>query len=56
MVKNLPLNPNTVTPTSKKVVFWMCSQCGYEWKSMICTRISRKERCPGCMSNIIFEH
>ena len=33
--KNLPLKPDEVNAKSRKNVWWRCSKCGNEWKSVI---------------------
>ena len=37
--KNLPLKPDEVNAKSRKNVWWRCSKCGNEWKSVINARV-----------------
>ena len=48
--KNKGLNPAYFTKGSEKVVWWKCSECGYEWQNKIKDRIKRKG-CPICSKN-----
>ena len=45
--KNLPLKPDEVNAKSRKNVWWRCSKCGNEWKSVINTRV-KGTVCPVC--------
>lgn len=45
--KNFPLKPNEVNAKSRKNVWWHCTKCGNEWKSVINTRI-KGTVCPVC--------
>jgi len=47
--KNHPLSPNSVTSRNGKRVWWLCSQCGHEWKTSISNR-TRPESPTGCPS------
>lgn len=46
--KNENLTPYDVTANSNKYAWWMCSKCGHEWKSSICSRNSLDRGCPEC--------
>jgi hypothetical protein len=46
-LRNLPLTPNTVTFGSAKKVWWICSKCQYEWRTLINLR-TRGYGCPNC--------
>lgn len=37
--RNFPLTPDMVNEKSRKNVWWKCKVCGYEWKSVIHSRI-----------------
>ena len=37
--KNLPLKPDEVNAKSRKNVWWRCSKCGNEWKTVINARV-----------------
>ena len=45
--KNLPLKPDEVNTKSRKNVWWRCSKCGNEWKSVINARV-KGTVCPVC--------
>ena len=45
--KNLPLLPEDINEKSRLNVWWKCSVCGYEWKSVVYTRV-RGSQCPVC--------
>lgn len=45
--KNLPLKPDEVKAKSRKNVWWRCSKCGNEWKSVINARV-KGTVCPVC--------
>lgn len=45
--KNLPLKPDEVNVKSRKNVWWRCSKCGNEWKSVINARV-KGTVCPVC--------
>lgn len=37
--RNLPLTPDMVNEKSRRNVWWKCKKCGYEWKSVIYSRV-----------------
>ena len=45
--KNLPLKPDEVNAKSRENVWWRCSKCGNEWKSVINARV-KGTVCPVC--------
>lgn len=45
--KNLPSKPDEVNAKSRKNVWWRCSKCGNEWKSVINARV-KGTVCPVC--------
>ena len=45
--KNLSLKPDEVNAKSRKNVWWRCSKCGNEWKSVINARV-KGTVCPVC--------
>ncbi len=45
--KNLPLRPEDINEKSRLNVWWRCSTCGYEWQSVVHTRV-RGGLCPVC--------
>ena len=45
--KNLPLLPEDINEKSRLNVWWKCSTCGYEWQSVVHTRV-HGGACPVC--------
>lgn len=45
--KNLPLSPSMVNENSSRNVWWKCNTCGYEWQSVVKTRVNGSI-CPVC--------
>ncbi len=45
--KNLPLQPEDINEKSRLSVWWRCSTCGYEWQSVVHTRV-HGGLCPVC--------
>lgn len=45
--KNKDLQPDNVTVSSNKKVWWLCSKCGHEWAARVNSR-SRGNGCPQC--------
>lgn len=52
--KNLPLTPDMVNEKSRKNVWWKCSNCGYEWKSLVKSRI-KGTVCPVCADRAVLK-
>lgn len=50
--KNKTLSPDTITYGSKKMVWWKCSTCNFEWINTPNKRTYRKDGCPKCSSSI----
>lgn len=50
--KNMPLTPDKVTEKSRQNVWWECSECGYEWKSVIWSRVKGCS-CPACADRVV---
>ena len=50
--KNLSLTPDVVTEKSRQNVWWKCSECGYEWKSVIWSRV-KGCGCPACADRVV---
>lgn len=46
--KNKDLNPSKLLPGSGKYAWWICHKCGYEWKTKILVRTTKKCNCPKC--------
>lgn len=52
--RNLPLTPDMVNEKSTKNVWWKCRGCGYEWKSVIKSRV-KGSICPVCADRAVLE-
>lgn len=50
--KNQGIDPHCYQENSGKSVWWICDQCGYEWKTLISNR-SRGRKCPKCMGKVL---
>ena len=50
--KNAEININSTSPNSKKLVWWFCKKCEYEWQSEIKSRKLSKGECPCCETRI----
>ena len=50
--RNLPLTPDMVNEKSRKNVWWKCKECGYEWKSVIHSRV-KGTICPVCADRAV---
>jgi hypothetical protein len=46
-MKNHPLTPDLILPTSNKKIWWLCVK-GHEWRATVCNRHSGT-RCPDCV-------
>lgn len=46
--RNGNLIPNDISFGSGKTVWWVCSNCGNNWKTRICIRTTRGSGCPKC--------
>lgn len=49
--RNTTVNPNEVSYSSNKKVWWICSR-GHEWEATPNNRINKKSRCPECSYGI----
>ena len=50
--RNLPLKPDMVNEKSRKNVWWQCRTCGYEWRSVIHSRV-KGAMCPVCADRAV---
>ena len=50
--RNFPLAADMVNAKSRKNVWWKCSKCGYEWKSVVRARI-KGTVCPVCADRAV---
>lgn len=50
--RNLPLTPDMVNEKSHRNVWWKCKKCGYEWKSVIYSRVQGTV-CPVCADRTV---
>lgn len=48
--KNGTITASNVTPGSKRIVWWICSNCNYEWQTAVKER-SRGRNCPNVTVN-----
>ncbi len=51
--KNENLKPTSVWPTSRKIVWWKCKTCGYEWQAVIYNRVKGEASCPSCADRVV---
>ena len=52
--KNGTLTPYNFHPNSNDKVWWLCPQCGYEWKAIISNR-NKGYGCPACAGRVIWK-
>lgn len=50
--KNYPLKPDEVNAKSRKNVWWKCKICGFEWQSLVQSRI-KGTVCPVCADRAV---
>lgn len=50
--KNYPLTPDMVNEKSTKKVWWKCPVCGYEWQSLVKSRV-KGTVCPVCADRAV---
>lgn len=50
--RNLPLTPDMVNEKSCKNVWWRCRKCGFEWQSLVQSRI-KGTVCPVCADRAV---
>lgn len=48
--KNLPLQPKEITVGSRKMVWWQCPSCKYEWRNRISLQL-KADDCPACIKD-----
>ncbi len=46
--KNGTLKPTDITIGSSKKIWWLCSECGFEWKTSVSNRAGKGTGCPEC--------
>ena len=46
--KNTDISPYETYPSSNKSVWWICQNCGNEWKTPVCSRTGNNTGCPKC--------
>lgn len=44
--------PSRILPNSNKKAWWLCSECGYEWRTLITSRSARGSGCPRCLGRV----
>ena len=52
--RNLPLRPEKISEKSRSNVWWKCSVCGYEWQSVVYTRVNGSQ-CPVCVGRNVLK-
>lgn len=52
--KNAPLTPSSVDYGSGISVYWICSKCGFEYKSTLNSRTCKGNGCPACSHKVAF--
>lgn len=50
--KNTPFSPNNVVYSSHLKMWWICSTCGYSWKTSVVSRTIQGTGCPKCSASI----
>ncbi|MBQ7587510.1 MAG: zinc-ribbon domain-containing protein [Lachnospiraceae bacterium] len=50
------INPAEVSESSYAVVWWICRDCGYEWRARISTRCKGGNECPDCRKEISIQN
>jgi hypothetical protein len=50
--RNLPLTPDRINDKSRRNVWWRCGKCGYEWKSVVTSRV-KGATCPVCADRYV---
>ena len=46
--KNIDVEIDKLRIGSKKVIWWKCSKCGFEWQAQVYTRLHGFGKCPNC--------
>lgn len=44
--------PSQILPNSNKKAWWLCPECGYEWRTLITSRSARGSGCPRCTGRV----
>ena len=44
--------PSRILPNSNKKAWWLCPECGYEWRTLITSRSARGSGCPRCLGRV----
>ena len=52
--RNLPLTPDSINDKSRRNVWWKCKECGYEWKSVVASRV-KGASCPVCADRCVLK-
>ncbi len=47
--RNRAIDPNKLGVSSRVVVWWSCSVCGYDWQATVFSRASSGTGCPRCL-------
>lgn len=51
--KNFDIQPTSLSFTSDKKTWWVCSKCKYEWKARISNRAVLDRGCPACANKVV---
>ena len=51
--RNGDLKPTAFWPSSKKIVWWKCKTCCYEWQAVIYNRVKGEAECPSCADRVV---
>jgi hypothetical protein len=54
-IKNIKLTPKEVLYSSADKVWWICSECRYEWDARISNRSVLGRGCPVCANKVVVE-
>lgn len=46
--------PESFSPNSGKLVFWICSICGYQYKAVVSSRATLGRGCPACANKVVW--
>lgn len=46
------MKPSQILPNSNKKAWWLCPECGYEWRTLIPSRSARGSGCPRCAGRV----
>lgn len=50
--KKNTIDPNAIIPGARDEAYWICSKCGYSWKTRIIYRTRKGHGCPCCSGRV----